>query len=315
MDDASTAALLSQLAQDGAMPDLTVAYFADTDYRSHEVGPYPGLPTVERVDAALGEMFEAAGGMERFLRETCVLITSDHGHCEILADADRSVIRLDVVLQNFPQAEIGRPWRGQDEILICPNMRAAQIYLREPEAGRIERLAAAALADERIDQAMWRVERAGRPASYVVATGRGQIVFSRGGEAGHVHAVDPYGMTWSWSGAASALDLETDGRRLETANYPNAFERIAGALDAPSSGEVWLTAKPGCEFAVPGGQAHPGGGSHGALHALDSLSPVVMAGAPDGMRLPAAMRSVDIAPLCMQILGLPMRHRPGDPRP
>jgi hypothetical protein len=32
------------------------------------------------------------------------------------------------------------------------------------------------------------------------------------------------------------------------------------------------------------------------------------------MRLPDAMRSVDIAPLCMSLLGLPMRYRMGDPR-
>jgi hypothetical protein len=65
---------------------------------------------------------------------------------------------------------------------------------------------------------------------------------------------------------------------------------------------------------VPGGKAHVGGASHGALHALDSLSPVIVGGA-GVVALPRAMRSIDIAPLCMQLLGLPMRWRVGDPRP
>jgi hypothetical protein len=71
---------------------------------------------------------------------------------------------------------------------------------------------------------------------------------------------------------------------------------------------------PGCEFEVPGGKAHVGGASHGALHQLDSLSPVIVAGGAAPSRLPDTMRSLDIAPLCMKILGVPMRYRVGDKR-
>ena len=102
-------------------------------------------------------------------------------------------------------------------------------------------------------------------------------------------------------------------RLVESMEYPNAFERIAGAIDAADSGDLWLTAQPGCEFEVPGGKAHVGGASHGGLHALDSLS-LVIAGGPGVPKLPRAMRSVDIAPLCMALLGVPMRYRVGDPR-
>jgi hypothetical protein len=76
---------------------------------------------------------------------------------------------------------------------------------------------------------------------------------------------------------------------------------------------VWLTAQPGCEFEEPGGKAHAGGASHGALHALDSLSPVIVGGA-GAPRLPRLMRSIDIAPMCMSLLGLSMRYEVGDPR-
>ena len=135
--------------------------------------------------------------------------------------------------------------------------------------------------------------------------------FSRDGSAGS--GVDAFGGTWSWRGELRALQMETDGERVDSQQYPNAFERIAGVLDAPNSGEIWVTAQPGCEFEVPGGIAHVGGASHGGLHALDSLSPVVIGGA-SAPELPRAMRAIDIAPLCMQLLGLPMRYAVGDPR-
>jgi hypothetical protein len=49
------------------------------------------------------------------------------------------------------------------------------------------------------------------------------------------------------------------------------------------------------------------------LHALDSLSPVIIGGA-GARELPQHMRSVDIAPLCMELLGLSMKYRVGQAR-
>jgi hypothetical protein len=307
MDDASTAAMLAQLAGDNEWGDFTVAYFADNDYRSHEVGPYAALPVVERVDAALGAMFDAAGGFERFMQDRCVIVTSDHGHCEILAERDAAVIELHNVLGEFKHADLGRGWNDGDDIMICPNMRAAQIYVREPSGVLIDRIARTALLDPRVDLVMWRRSLATGEPGYVVTGPRGRLEFWRGGSTS-----DAWGTGWSWSGDLEVLQLERDGQFVESEEYPNAFERIGGALDARNSGELWVTAQPGCEFEVPGGEAHCGGASHGALHALDSLSPVIVAGLP--RRLPRAMRCVDIAPLCMEALGLTMRYKVGDPR-
>jgi hypothetical protein len=308
MDDASTATLLSELAQDNAMPDFTVAYFADNDYRSHEVGPHAALPIVDRVDAALGSMFDAAGGFDRFMRDTCVIVTSDHGHCEILAEPGKAVINLQNLLGDFRHAELGKPWNEADEIMICPNMRAAQIYLQHPGEAT-ERAARTALLDPRVDLAMWRRWTTDPEGfGYTVLSQRGRLEFWHDDHG----APDPFGAGWAWQGDLEALQLQRDGRSVASSEYPNAFERIAGALDARNSGELWLTARPGCEFEVPGGEAHVGGGSHGALHALDSFSPVVAAGFH--RRLPRAMRSVDIAPLCLDALGIQMRYAVGDPR-
>jgi hypothetical protein len=313
MDDDASAAMLCELVASGRLGDFTIAYFADNDFRSHEVGPHAALPVIDRVDAALGAVFDAGGGFDRFIAETTVIVTSDHGHCEVLPDAARAAIALDEVLAEFRQASLGRAWRQRDEIMICPNMRAAQIYVRDVDAEMVERIAAAALSDPRIDLLLWRgrLTHSGS-GTYVAGSQRGRLEFWRGG--GDQSAHDAFGTQWSWRGDLSALGLVADGRSVESPDYPNALERLAGALDARNSGEIWATARPGCEFQVPGGAAHIGGASHGALHALDSNSLLLMGGA--GARaLPTMMRSIDLAPLCMEMLGVPMRYRVGDARP
>jgi hypothetical protein len=310
MDDAGTAVRLQQLAADGALPDLTVAYFADNDYRSHEVGPAEALPVVERVDAALGAVFDAAGGFDRFMQDTCVIVTSDHGHCEIGADRSAAVIELNHVLEEFRQAELGRAWRDDDEIMICPNMRATQIYVQRPTSESVARVARVCLRDPRVDLTMWR-EVDGDSHRYHVIGPRGELAFWRGtGGAGE--ATDAWGTAWAWRGNLDVLLLQRDGSTLESTEYPNAFERLTGVLDLDKSGEIWVNAQPGCEFEVQGGKAHCGGASHGGLHALESLTPVIVANAP--RVLPTSLRSIDLAALCLHALGIESRYDVGAPR-
>ena len=312
MDDASTSVMLCEIMEQRALPDFTIAYFADNDYLSHKIGPVAALTVLERIDNALGDAFEAGGGIDRVLADTTVVITSDHGHCDIL-DSERAAIHLDQHLSDFRQADLGRAWREGDEIMICPNMRAAQIYLRNPTPDAVHRIGASLVADPRIDQVIWRTSLT-RPgaAGYTVWSPRGRLEFARAGAS--PAGSDAFGNTWSWSGDPAAVSLEQDGGTIVFSDYPNAFERIAGVLDLEQSGEIWCTAKPGCEFEVPGGEAHLGGASHGALHKLDSLSPVLVAGGDVRLKLPVHMRLVDVAPLCMHLLGVPMRYRVGDPR-
>ena len=313
MDDASTGSLLEDLCAAGPLPDFTVAYFADNDYRSHEVGPNDALPVVERIDRMLGKAFDAAGGIDRVLADTLVLVTSDHGHCDIVDDPARAVIRLDSVLANHRQARLGAAWREREEIMICPNMRAAQIYVRDPDREKIERLASELVSHPRIDQVIWRssLTRDGADG-YTVASARGRLEFSPAGSHRSYHT-DAAGGRWTWQGESEVLDLLVEDDTVDFGQYPNAFERIAGVLALDQSGEIWVTAKAGSEFEVPGGKAHVGGASHGALHALDSYSPLIAAG-PLRPLLPRHFRSVDIAPLCMDALGIPMRYRPGQCR-
>ena len=313
MDDASTSRMLLEIAEDKLFPDFTVAYFADNDYRSHELGSHDALYVVERVDAGLGAAFDEYGGLEKVLQDMYVVVTSDHGHVDVLKDRERSAICLDKALADFKQAKLGEAWQKNDEIMICPNMRAAQIYFRNPTAAALRRAIAATLTTPGVDHVIYRghdVE--GIRDHFFVGSSLGVLEFWRGA-TGATHARDAFGSVWSWQGELPVIDAQVEDGELVFDSYPNAFERLAGILEHENSATMWVTAKPGCEFEVPGSAAHVGGSSHGGLHALESYCPFIIAG-PERVELPKHMRSVDIAPLCLQLLGLPSRYRLGEPR-
>ena len=69
--------------------------------------------------------------------------------------------------------------------MICPNMRAAQIYVRRPTQDTIDRLVRAALAERRIDLVLWhrRLTAAGAEV-HVVDSQAGRLEFWRGEAAG-----------------------------------------------------------------------------------------------------------------------------------
>jgi hypothetical protein len=80
--------------------------------------------------------------------------------------------------------------------------------------------------------------------------------------------------------------------------------RAWAALTCPSSGEVLLSAAPGYEFVDWGRQAHVGGGSHGSLHASDSLGALVTYGVELPSPEPAQWAIRDVAPLVLGHFGL-----------
>jgi len=85
--------------------------------------------------------------------------------------------------------------------------------------------------------------------------------------------------------------------------YPDALARVWSSLICPTSGEVLLSAAPGFEFLDWGGAAHVGGGSHGSLHASDSLGALVLCGV-EMAEEPAQWAIRDIAPLVRRHFGL-----------
>jgi len=102
---------------------------------------------------------------------------------------------------------------------------------------------------------------------------------------------------------AGTLEFDIAATRSET--YPDPLARVWSALNAPHAGDFLLSLAEGYEAVDWGGVTHAGGGSHGSLHAGDSLGPLLFVGcgpsdAGDGRQW--ALR--DVAPVVFDHFGL-----------
>jgi hypothetical protein len=132
-----------------------------------------------------------------------------------------------------------------------------------------------ALAIEGIDLVIW-LERDAHEApreGVIASPEHGELRFCPGGTI-----EDRRGGRWSVDGALAAIGARIEDGRLLSPDYPDALARVWAALTCASSGEVLLSAGEGYEFIDWGRQAHVGGGSHGSLHASDSLGALIFSG-------------------------------------
>jgi predicted AlkP superfamily pyrophosphatase or phosphodiesterase len=261
--------------------DFLLLSLPDNDWYSHKHGPDAQVRSLAAADLQLARVMDAAGGIDAFLAEHAVIAMADHSQAPVAAT---------IALQD-ELAELGvlRPARSPDNdtretrarIAVCPSQRAAMVYALRPAERDAMRASVAtlALAIDGVDLVMW-LERDAHdiPREGVIASAaHGELRFHPGGAGGTV--TDPRGVVWSVAGELAAIDgAIDDGGVLTTPAYPDALARAWSALTCATSGEVLISAAPGYEFLDWGRQAHVGGGSHGSLHASDSLGALVLCG-------------------------------------
>src|ERR1700751_6389522 len=131
------------------------------------------------------------------------------------------------------------------------------------------------LAVDGVAQVMWLARDAhDRPLEAIVQTPeREELRFAPGDEVRDIR-----GRGWSLDGALGVIGAHVADGRIDTPDYPDALERVGAALPDPTAGELLLAAAEGYEFIDWGRQAHVGGGSHGSLHASDSLGAPLLSG-------------------------------------
>jgi hypothetical protein len=283
--------------------DFLLLSLPDNDWYSHKHGLDGQLHSIAQADAQLARVFDAGGGVDEFLEQHAVIAMADHSQSDIVAT---------VALQD-ELAELGvfgpvRPNEassgGQEpRIAVCPSQRAAMVYaLHEPERDAMRAsVATRALSMEGIAQVMWLARDAHeRPSEGVIASPeRGELRFSPGGPL-----EDARGRRWSVEGELAAIEASVQDGRLCTPAYPDALARVWAALTCATSGEVVLSAAPGYEFLDWGRQAHVGGGSHGSLHACDSLGALIACGLAPPREEPRQWSIRDVAALVLAHFGL-----------
>ena len=244
--------------------DFLLLSLPDNDTYSHKRGVFAQPTSIGVADKQIERMMHAAGGVDEFLDDHAVIVCSDHSQSQIDA-------RLDLHAA-FSEWRVRQPAEQMEdaEIAVCPASRAAEVYILDEERREelIPQAAQTAAAADGVDIATY---LAGDEA--VVLTARGELRFAPGGEL-----TDLRGATWSVEGEMDALALEAADGRLSSDRYPDALSRIWSSLKCPRAGEVQLSAGPGREFVDWGGADHVGGGSHGSLHANDSLGSLLWCG-------------------------------------
>jgi len=273
--------------------DFLLLSLPDNDTHSHKYGPFAQVTSIAAADRQLMRLIEAAGGEDEFFDEHAVIVLSDHSQTQVETEID--------LFDAFAGFEVlqpqGRP--GEAELAVCPNSRAAQVYVLDDD--RRAALAAKAertlLSLDGVDVVM---ALTGHPDGEArVRSRHGELRFGPRGDL-----ADLRGERWSVEGDLGVLSLEIADGIVRSASYPDALGRIWAALRCPNAGDVFASARPGHEFLDWGRAHHVGGGSHGSLHAGDSHAALLWCGTgPDaGAREQWTLR--DVAPLVCEHFGV-----------
>lgn len=291
--------------------DFLLLSLPDNDNYSHRHGPEATVESIARADANLATFVEEAGSLDEFLADHALILLADHAQtpvhrglplAELLA-AEWSVLQ--------PSEE--RPERAQ--LAVSPTGRAAHVYLLPGEGERAEPAAVAARLSviEGVDLVCRLEDAAGEPLRRLgpgMPAGGGEWAVVERGEAALRFrpgdgVADLRGGRWDVDGDFAALEATAVAGRLDSETYPDPLARVWSALTAPHSGDFVVSLAPGFEAVDWGGVSHAGGGSHGALHAGDSLGPLLFVGCgPESAAEREQWTLRDVAPVVLEHFGI-----------
>lgn len=308
--DEYAACCAAELAE-GELFDFLLLSLPDNDNYSHRHGPEASVESIAKADSCFATFVEATGGLDRFLADHALILVADHAQ----TDVRRGLPLADLLGATWSvlQPSDDRPELAQ--LAVSPTGRAAHVYLLPGEGERAE---AAAVRErlteiEGVDLVCWLEGPDGKPLSrlepgmpagggeWAVVERRGERLRFRPGEG----VADLRGGSWELDGRLGALKAEVEGGVLRSETYPDPLARVFSALTAPHAGDFVVSLALGFEAVDWGGDSHIGGGSHGSLHAGDSLGPLLFVGCgPESAAERAQWTLRDVAPAVLEHFGL-----------
>jgi len=309
--DDYSACVAEELVREGAY-DFLLFSLPDNDFHSHRHGPAATIDSIAKADAMFARIVDAGGGLDEFLSEHAVMLTSDHAQTAV----EHALPLADELAEDWAVLQPNTDRPEEAEIAVSPTSRAGAVYIldtgsRHPGTHERARLRLRELAG--VDLITWLGDGDGTPlqrtgvgldgptsVEAVVESNGYELRFRPGGAL-----KDLRGNFWSMRGEPEALAGDITRGRFESDEYPDGLGRLWSALTSPHAGDILVSAAEGYECVDWGGISHVGGGSHGSLGRGDSLSPVLFVGCgPNrpGKRAQWALR--DLAPVILEHFGI-----------
>ena len=224
--------------------DFLLFSLPDNDTHSHKNGPFAQVDSLAAADKQLERLMAAGGGPDAFLDDHAVIVCSDHSQSRVEAEID-----LFRAFADYRVLPAGRARGEESDIAVCPNSRAAQVYVLDRDRRRklMPRIADTLLELEGVDVVLTMTDH---------PDGEGSIRGKRGGKVKELRFTpggdleDTRGGRWHVEGDLDLLSLQERDGKLRSATYPDALARAWSALRARTSGEVLASARPGLR--VPG---------------------------------------------------------------
>jgi Type I phosphodiesterase / nucleotide pyrophosphatase len=316
--DEYSACVGEELVREGAY-DFLLFSLPDNDFHSHRHGPESTIDSIAKADAMFTRIVEAGGGVDAFLEDHAVVLTSDHAQTPV----EHALPLADELAQDWAVLQPNADRPEEAEIAVSPTSRAGAVYILDTGArhAATHERARLRLGDlDGVDLTAWLAAEDGAP---VLRRGVGlaeperlEAVVERNGFEFRFHPGgqlrDIRGEGWSVRGEPEALEGDITRGRFESARYPDALARLWSALTSPHAGDVLISAADGHECVDWGGISHVGGGSHGSLARGDSLAPVVFVGCgPDRPERNPQWALRDLAPVILEHFGANGRRPQG----
>jgi len=291
--------------------DFFLLSLPDNDNYSHRHGPEASVESIAKADASFATFAEAAGGLDEFLETHAVILLADHAQ----TDVHRGLPLAELLAAEWSVLQPSEERPELAQLAVSPTGRAAHVYLLPGEGERAEPAAVAARLSviegvdlvcrlEDAEGMPLRREGPGMPPAggewAVVERGDAVVRFRPGGGV-----ADLRGGRWEVEGDLAALEASVSEGQLSSETYPDPLARVWSALTAPYAGDFIVSLAPGFEAVDWGGVSHAGGGSHGALHAGDSLGPLLFVGCgPESAAEREQWTLRDVAPVIREHFGV-----------
>src|SRR3954453_10938735 len=111
--------------------DFLLLSLPDNDTHSHKYGPFAQVDSIAAADRQLARMMNAAGGVDEFLEDHAMVVCSDHSQSLVESEID-----LFRAFDGFGVLAAARTSGDDDEIAVCPNSRAAMVYVLDRDRRR-----------------------------------------------------------------------------------------------------------------------------------------------------------------------------------